>query len=98
MYERIQFLSCLVLFCLLNSLFLPVIHAGSAYRVRQKGDVKVIIHLGTGADPWLKHNIARIHNLAEELVSNIVKILNIKGDVNINITIYSIEYFNKQSL
>jgi len=93
MRGRIRFLCYLVLFCLLSSLFLPVIHAGSAYEVRQEGDVKVIIHLINVTDPWLKHNVARIHNLTEELVSKVVKILDIKGDVSINITIYSIEYF-----
>ncbi len=92
---RIRFSCYLVLFCLLSSLFLPVIHAGSAYEVRQESNVKVIIHLTTSADPWLKHNVARIHNLAEEMVSKIVKILNIKGNVSINITIYSIEYFRE---
>ncbi|MEB3757170.1 MAG: hypothetical protein GSR79_10010, partial [Desulfurococcales archaeon] len=80
---------------MLSSLFLPVIHAGSAYEVRQESDVKVIIHLTKGADPWLKHNVARIHKLAEEMVSKIVKILNIKGNVSINITIYSIQYFRE---
>ncbi len=95
MCGRMQFSGFLILFCLLSSLFLPVNHAGRAYEVRQEGNVKVIIHLTTGADPWLKHNVVRIHNLAEELVSKIVKMLDIKGDVSINITIYSIEYFRE---
>ncbi len=95
MCGRMQFSCYLVLFCLLGSLFLPVTHAGSAYEVRQEGNVEIIIYLTAGAGPWLKHNVARIHNLVEELVSKIVKILDIKGDVSINITIYSIEYFRE---
>lgn len=82
------------LFFILLPLLLSMIHVGSLHSVRDE-NVSIVLSFPDNVDPWVKRNADRIHSLIEDMVSKAVRILGIKGNVSINITILPPWYVEK---